>query len=381
MSTTNPTPAADPVLLERLAKFIGAGADRPGFMARHPISHAVIGQMTDAVGDRNPIYTDEAFARTTVHKGLVAPPLWLFSWLMPGIQPEAEQPQLEDGTAYFELLPTGQRRNPTDRRTLRDEVNDVLEAQGYASPAVTDMTYTYLRYLRPGETPRFSSWVVNDIIGPKRTKLGEGFFVTISLNVFVDDEPVATIRQRYLRFKAVASQAGDAGAAAVAQPGSGSATPAPQPQLRLAPAPGRTRETLRFDQVKAGDALAPLVVKITPTLVIAGALASQDYQDVHHDYQYIARRGHPDVFMNMMTSSGLLGRYLTDWTGPDAIVREHVLRLTRPNYPGDTMRLTGTVRSVELTDDGRGLVAVDLLGVNSLGTHTDSSIVVQLPTH
>jgi acyl dehydratase len=82
--------------------------------------------------------------------------------------------------------------------------------------------------------------------------------------------------------------------------------------------------------------------------------------------------------MNMMTSSGLLGRYLTDWTGPDALVRAHELRLGRPNYAGDTMRLTGSVQSAELVD-GRGLVTVAMVGVNSLGNHTDSSITVELP--
>jgi acyl dehydratase len=124
--------------------------------------------------------------------------------------------------------------------------------------------------------------------------------------------------------------------------------------------------------------LPPLVVKISPTLIIAGALASQDFQDVHHDYQIIRRRGHPYIFMNMMTTSGLLGRYLTDWTGADAVIRGHELQLGRPNYAGDTMRLTGAVRSAELVEN-RGLVTVDIVGTNSLGKHTESSIIAELP--
>ncbi|MGK2900872.1 MAG: hypothetical protein ACSLE9_19650 [Burkholderiaceae bacterium] len=371
-------PSVNPTLMERLSKFVGAGADRPGFTARHPISHAVIGQMTDAVGDRNPIYSDEAFARGTIHKGVVAPPLWMFSWLMPGLQPEAEQPRLEDGTAYFNLAPSGQRRAVTERRTIRDELNDVLEEYGYVSPAVTNMSYTYHRYLRPGETPRFSSWIIDEISGPKLTKLGEGFFSTMRMNVFVGDELVATVRQRYLRSKPAARDtskvANDSASASLLDPSA-----ADDPVLRFGPALGRTTETLRFHEVKAGDVLPPLVVKISPTLVIAGALASQDYQDVHHDYHIIRRRGHPDIFTNMMTTSGLLGRYLTDWTGPEALVRGHELRLLRPNYPGDRMRLSGTVRAAELID-GRGLVTVDFIGINSLGKHTESNIVVELPT-
>jgi acyl dehydratase len=134
---------------------------------------------------------------------------------------------------------------------------------------------------------------------------------------------------------------------------------------------------LRFGEVKAGDRLPPLVVRISPTIIIAGALASQDFQDVHHDYQMIRRRGHPDIFMNMMTTSGMVGRYVTDWSGPNALVRAHELRLGRPNYAGDTMRMTGSVRSTEIVD-GRGMVVVDVVGANSLGNHTESSVTLEL---
>lgn len=374
--------AADPVLLARLAKFIGAGAERPGFLARGPIDRAAIRQMTDAVGDRNPIYTDEEFARGTIHNGLVAPPLWLSCWLMHGLRPGDEETTLEDGTAWFHLAPSGQRQPPKETRTIRDELNDLLAEYGYTSPAVTNIAHSYLRYLRPGERPRFSSWIIEDIVGPKTTKLGEGFFMSQKMNVFVDNELVATIRQRNLRSKPATREPGKAAARDGADKprvvtGEVTAEAAGEPVVRSGPARPRTT-TLRFDQVKAGDVLPPLVVKISPTLIIAGALASQDFQDVHHDYPIMQRRGHPHIFMNAMTTSGLLGRFVTDWTGPEALVREYEMQLLRPNYPGDTMRLTGTVRSAVATD-GRGLVTVDLLGTNSLGRHTQGSVCVELP--
>jgi len=368
------TAAINPELAKRLAAFAGAGTDRRGFDAPAPVSVAVIKQMTDAVGDRNPVYSDDAFARRSIHKGVVAPPLWLYSWMMPGLAGEADQAFTADGTSYYYAAPGGQRRTHPEP-TLRDELNDVLESFGYSSPAVTNMSYTYARYLRVGETPRFSSWIIEEIAGPKVTKIGEGFFVTMRIDVFVGEEPVATIRQRYLRSKPFAQKSAMQPSTASGDAGR---SPVQAPELRFAPMPAFPARTLRFSEIKVGDSLPSLVVKISPTLIIAGALASQDFQDVHHDHQMIRRRGHPDIFMNMMTSSGLLGRYLTDWTGPDALVRAHELRLGRPNYAGDTMRLTGTVRSAELVD-GRGLVTVALLGVNSLGNHTDSSITVQLP--
>ena len=101
--------------------------------------------------------------------------------------------------SYFHLAPSGQRRAPAETRTIRDELNDLLEEYGYSTPAVTNIAQSYLRYLRPGERPRFSSWIIDDVVGPKATKLGEGFFVTQRMNVFVEDQLVATIRQVYLR--------------------------------------------------------------------------------------------------------------------------------------------------------------------------------------
>lgn len=372
MSSTD-SPSIEPELAERLAVLAGAGADREGFPARAPISEAVIRQMTDAVGDRNPVYTDEAFASRSVHRGIVAPPLWLYGWMMRGLEPHPERATTKEGIRYFHLAPAGQQRPGSHRRTLREELNELLESFGYASPAVTNMTYGFRRYLRPGEQPRFSSWVIDRIQGPKVTKIGTGFFVDLRINVFVGEELVATIGQRYLRSKPQGRSPAPAAAAAPRDGG----VQHPLPELDFSPdAPSLT--TRRFDQVRVGEALPDLLIRISPTLVIAGALASQDFQDVHHDHQIMERRGHPDIFMNMMTTSGLLGRYLTDWTGPEALIRAHELRLGRPNYAGDTLRLSGTVRSAQIVDGAR-LVTVDIVGRNGLGTHAEGSVSFELP--
>ncbi|HEY1734823.1 MAG TPA: hypothetical protein VGG23_10275, partial [Acidimicrobiales bacterium] len=80
-------------------------------------------------------------------------------------------------------------------------------------------------------------------------------------------------------------------------------------------------ETRTYDQVAVGDALDDLVLPITRTLVVAGALASRDYQDVHHDAELAGQRGSPDIFMNILTTNGLVGRYVTDWSGPGGLLR------------------------------------------------------------
>src|SRR5439155_20485986 len=94
---------------------------------------------------------------------------------------------------------------------------------------------------------------------------------------------------------------------------------------------------LRYDDVQEGDELPPLEVPLTRTLIVATAIASRDYQDVHHDPELAQQRGSQDVFMNILTTNGFVGRFVTDWAGPDATIKSISIRLGAPNYPGDTM--------------------------------------------
>ena len=126
--------------------------------------------------------------------------------------------------------------------------------------------------------------------------------------------------------------------------------------------------------MKAGDEVPPLEIEITRTLIVAGAVASRDYQDVHHDAELARERGSPDIFMNILTTNGLVGRYITDRLGGRAVLRKVAIRLGAPNYPGDTMVLRGTIASV--TGD---TAEVRVVGANGIGTHVTGTVTVTLP--
>ena len=133
-------------------------------------------------------------------------------------------------------------------------------------------------------------------------------------------------------------------------------------------------KTLTRSEVKPGDELSPLEIPITTTLIVGGAIASRDYQDVHHDRDVARQRGAKDIFMNILTTNGLVGRFITDWAGPEAILRSVAIRLGAPNYPGDTMKLTGSVNAVEGDD-----VTVSIRGTNRIGEHVSGSVRLTLP--
>jgi acyl dehydratase len=142
-----------------------------------------------------------------------------------------------------------------------------------------------------------------------------------------------------------------------------------------------TPGALTFFDVSVGDELPPLVVPITRTLVVAGALASRDFQDVHHDAELARSRGSKDIFMNILTTNGLVGRYVTDWSGPWSSITEVNIRLGAPNYPDDTMTFTGAVTDKgPLAENGEsGLVTVAIRGANQLGDHVTGTVVVSFP--
>ncbi len=138
-----------------------------------------------------------------------------------------------------------------------------------------------------------------------------------------------------------------------------------------------SHKSLAFKDVKLGDKLPELPIDITTTLIVAGALASRDYTRVHHDKSAAQAQGMQDVFMNILTTNGLVGRYVTDWAGADALLKGIAIKLGTPNLPGDTMRMTGTVRA---KDQSSGLVEVEITGKNSWGNHVTGTVKVALPT-
>jgi hypothetical protein len=132
--------------------------------------------------------------------------------------------------------------------------------------------------------------------------------------------------------------------------------------------------TLRYADIQVGDELPALDVPITATLIVAGAIASRDYQDVHHDKELAIQRGSPDIFMNILTTNGWVGRFVTDWAGPEALLREVDIVLGAPNYPGDHMRMSGKVTAKQ-----DGVVTVAVRGANRLGDHVKGTVRLALP--
>ncbi|MCH9731146.1 MAG: MaoC family dehydratase [Actinomycetia bacterium] len=117
-------------------------------------------------------------------------------------------------------------------------------------------------------------------------------------------------------------------------------------------------------EAKVGTKLPELQLYGDPTFIVSTAIATRDYQDVHHDRDKAQAKGSKDIFVNILTDTGLVQRFITDWAGPTAVIRSIALRLGVPWYAYDTVTFRG-----EVTEISDGLITLRITGSNSLGDH------------
>ncbi|GAB1811418.1 MaoC family dehydratase [Mycobacterium sp. MUNTM1] len=125
--------------------------------------------------------------------------------------------------------------------------------------------------------------------------------------------------------------------------------------------------------VEVGTVLPELKLHGTPTFIISTAIATRDFQDVHHDRDLAQAKGSKDIFVNILTDTGLVQRYVTDWAGPTARIKSIGLRLGVPWYAYDTVTFSGEVTAI---DDG--LITLKVFGRNSLGDHVIANVTLTI---
>ncbi|TDG13676.1 hypothetical protein E2F43_09140 [Seongchinamella unica] len=308
----------------------------------NPVSRVQIWQWCSAMGDRNPLYLDEAYQASAGITLPVAPPAMMQMWTMRDIN--------------MDYAP-----GSTDAQPYR--VFDELSARGFPDNVAVSYDIRFHRYLVEGERPHHYTTVVS--ISPlKTTALGPGYFVTERVEYLDQEESCfAEALITYFQYRAEASSGGT--------PGNPDASPTGDlEQDNTLP----DFQPLNITTLEPGQALPHLSIPITHKLIVGGAIASQDFIDVHHNAPAARAAAMPDIFMNILTTCGLCGRYLSDWAGPQSRLQALRLKLLAPNVPGDTMLLQGTVCEIR---EGQ-LVDVEFKGSNSRGFHVTGSATLSL---
>jgi uncharacterized OB-fold protein/acyl dehydratase len=169
--------------IQKAAERVKAEGKSKPRVGRHPVNQPMVEHWLDAMGDKNPIYVDEAAAKAAGHPGIVAPPAMIQVWTMFGLS----------GT------------RPDDDPL--GKIMELFDDAGYVGVVATNCEQTYHRYLRPGEEVSVAA-ELTDVVGPKQTALGEGFFITQKITWQVGDEDVAEMMWRIMKFKPAEGETG-----------------------------------------------------------------------------------------------------------------------------------------------------------------------------
>lgn len=237
--------------IRAVARRIAAAGESARRTGRDPVNLPMVHNWLEALGDTNRLYTDSLYAdplpaddldsngigvaqpgRGTT---LLAPPAMIQVWTMPGLH---------------------------GRRTDDDPLGammTVLDEAGYTSVVATNCTQTYHRYLRVGERVSVSARL-EDVVGPKRTALGEGWFVTTRSTWFAGEEPVAEMRFRVLKFRSPTGSGDAPPAEPAAEPAAESAA---EPPAEPAAEPSAEPSAGSGGAIQAVDAIRPVVSRDT----------------------------------------------------------------------------------------------------------------------
>jgi acyl dehydratase len=134
----------------------------------------------------------------------------------------------------------------------------------------------------------------------------------------------------------------------------------------------------RSSEIAVGDELPLFALPVTSTVIVAGAIASRDFMPAHHDREFAMAQGAPNLFMNILTTNGYVSRFVSDWAGPEAMIRSIKIRLGAPAVPGQPLRFSGQVVATSQEGD-ETVIEVAVRAANELGDHATGSVVVTLP--
>jgi acyl dehydratase len=132
-------------------------------------------------------------------------------------------------------------------------------------------------------------------------------------------------------------------------------------------------------EIAVGDELPLFELTVTSTVIVAGAVASRDFMPAHHDPAFAKAQGAPDAFMNILTTNGYVSRFVTDWAGPEAMLKSIRIRLGAPAVPGKPLRFTGSV-AAKSDAGGECVVELSVRAANDLGDHATGTVVLTLPS-
>ncbi len=316
------------------------------------VNEYLIRHWCEALEDGNPLYLDEAYARSRSHTSIVAPPASLLTtFLLPLRWP----------------WPAVGGREP--RRFIHYDLKELLDLP---VGIVTDIDVEYYAPVFVGDLLNTTQRLVS-VSEWKRTRVGEGHFWTID-RTYRNQNAILVARERMTIFshgrggEGEATSAGGWSAAVEEMIGGVGQYLPPEPSTRY------------WEDVAEGEQLPPLLMPITTTRCVYLASATRDFSPQHSNRDYAQQRSMArDIFVNTPFNMGMVSRFMTDWGGPLSTVRRMKLAMRGNVCAGDDMTVSGTI-SKKYIADGEHRVDIEIMISTRDGPMTPVSATLALPS-
>jgi hypothetical protein len=132
-------------------------------------------------------------------------------------------------------------------------------------------------------------------------------------------------------------------------------------------------------ELQPGAELARLDIPIGVSDIVAMSIATRDFHPVHHDTAVARALGHPGLFINIMTTSGLIERFVRARCPEGATLRSLKLKLGVPHHADNVLSLSGTVEKAGAAN-GVHWAELSITAGNPLGRHAAALVRVEWPS-
>jgi len=277
------------------------------------VEKGAIQKFTESIGEQNPLFYDEEYARGTRYGGIIAPPTFCRTFNF------GEIPGLD---RHRKFMVHGEQK------------------------------YTYFKPLRPGDIVYCKSCLTD--IQEKEGKSGRMVFIELeqegrdaSGELYFSSRRVGVIRMAAVERDASRKKSIEPVASA-------------RPEFKAVPGP-------KFNQVEVGDLIGPLEMPpVTRVQLVKYAGASGDFNPIHTVEDVAQEMGLNGVIAHGMLTMALLGRMITNWMGLEGNLVNWGVRFSAMVRPGDVITCRGVITGKDPEGNG-GVVNCEAWGENQRG--------------
>lgn len=140
------------------------------------------------------------------------------------------------------------------------------------------------------------------------------------------------------------------------------------------------RDQVFFEDVKEGQEIPSLTKHPTRRQLVMWAGASEDYYEIHYDTEFARKNKLDNVVVHGRLKAAFLGQLLTDWMGPNGVLKKYSCRYKGTDPVDQDMFIKGAV-AARRVEGSENLVELDIWTEQPDGTRTtQGTALVALPS-